>query len=381
MAVARQRGRHLDSRQRRQLRAQRARRVRAGRSAAAQGKARRRGRGLLRGTCPRVAGDPRGAGPRRRSGDSRRVRDGADTAGLDAASVAAHAGLGRARREVRSGPDRACSPTIKGSARSASSLPKLLACRTPRSSWRSRRATGRSASSASSRAAGFSGSTIPLPALLTIQSGINQLRYATLKGIMAAKKKEIRKVAPAAAPAGTAADPSRLRSREGQGDADDFRFAGRGRESARQPPSRRCEGDLMILVVAEQRQGKLNRASWEAIAAAPAGWRADRRRRAGLGSRRRGAGARGRRGGRGPDRRCARARRVHGRRARRRPAGGDRADVADVGVPSAHLSDARFRSRAGRAALQAARHRRRGAALAGRRVRVHAARVSRQVER
>src|SRR3954470_4457037 len=32
---------------------------------------------------------------------------------------------------------------------------------------------------------------MPLPALLTIQSGINQLRYATLKGIMAAKKKEI----------------------------------------------------------------------------------------------------------------------------------------------------------------------------------------------
>jgi electron transfer flavoprotein beta subunit len=41
--------------------------------------------------------------------------------------------------------------------------------------------------------------SLPLPALLTIQSGINQLRYATLKGIMAAKKKEIRKVAPSAA--------------------------------------------------------------------------------------------------------------------------------------------------------------------------------------
>jgi electron transfer flavoprotein beta subunit len=41
--------------------------------------------------------------------------------------------------------------------------------------------------------------SLPLPALLTIQSGINQLRYATLKGIMAAKKKEIAKVA---APAG-----------------------------------------------------------------------------------------------------------------------------------------------------------------------------------
>ena len=38
--------------------------------------------------------------------------------------------------------------------------------------------------------------SLPLPALLTIQSGINQLRYATLKGIMAAKKKEIRKVTP-----------------------------------------------------------------------------------------------------------------------------------------------------------------------------------------
>jgi electron transfer flavoprotein beta subunit len=43
----------------------------------------------------------------------------------------------------------------------------------------------------------FQWMTLPLPALLTIQSGINQLRYATLKGIMAAKKKEIRKVVPA----------------------------------------------------------------------------------------------------------------------------------------------------------------------------------------
>jgi electron transfer flavoprotein beta subunit len=43
--------------------------------------------------------------------------------------------------------------------------------------------------------------SLPLPALVTIQSGINQLRYATLKGIMAAKKKEVRKVA---APTGAA---------------------------------------------------------------------------------------------------------------------------------------------------------------------------------
>ena len=37
---------------------------------------------------------------------------------------------------------------------------------------------------------------MPLPVVLTIQSGINQLRYATLKGIMSAKKKELRTVAP-----------------------------------------------------------------------------------------------------------------------------------------------------------------------------------------
>ena len=36
-----------------------------------------------------------------------------------------------------------------------------------------------------------------LPALLTIQSGISQIRYASLKGIMTAKKKEIKDVVPA----------------------------------------------------------------------------------------------------------------------------------------------------------------------------------------
>jgi electron transfer flavoprotein beta subunit len=49
---------------------------------------------------------------------------------------------------------------------------------------------------------------LPMPALLTIQSGINQLRYATLKGIMAAKKKEIKKLAPA----GTVAPAQRITS-------------------------------------------------------------------------------------------------------------------------------------------------------------------------
>src|SRR2546423_6274087 len=44
------------------------------------------------------------------------------------------------------------------------------------------------------------------PALLTIQSGISQIRYATLKGIMAAKKKEIKEVAPASEATSASAD-------------------------------------------------------------------------------------------------------------------------------------------------------------------------------
>lgn len=40
--------------------------------------------------------------------------------------------------------------------------------------------------------------TYKLPTLLTIQSGISQIRYASLKGIMAAKKKEIRDLTPSA---------------------------------------------------------------------------------------------------------------------------------------------------------------------------------------
>lgn len=41
--------------------------------------------------------------------------------------------------------------------------------------------------------------SMPTPALLTIQSGINQLRYATLRGIMAAKRKDVR-IVPFASP-------------------------------------------------------------------------------------------------------------------------------------------------------------------------------------
>ena len=45
----------------------------------------------------------------------------------------------------------------------------------------------------------FQWMTLPLPAVLAIQSGINKPRYASLKGIMAAKKKEIRGISRAEA--------------------------------------------------------------------------------------------------------------------------------------------------------------------------------------
>ena len=68
--------------------------------------------------------------------------------------------------------------------------------------------------------------TMPMPALLTIQSGINQLRYATLKGIMAAKKKEIAKVAAPGWRRATAEDRGALRAPEVEADRDDRRIAG-----------------------------------------------------------------------------------------------------------------------------------------------------------
>lgn len=42
--------------------------------------------------------------------------------------------------------------------------------------------------------------TLPLPAVLTVQSGISRLRYATLMGIKRAKTKEIRRIEPQAPP-------------------------------------------------------------------------------------------------------------------------------------------------------------------------------------
>lgn len=40
----------------------------------------------------------------------------------------------------------------------------------------------------------FQNVELPLPAVLTIQSGLNEIRYATIKGIMAAKRKAIKEI-------------------------------------------------------------------------------------------------------------------------------------------------------------------------------------------
>ncbi len=62
--------------------------------------------------------------------------------------------------------------------------------------------------------------TLPLPAVLTIQSGIRKLRYATLMGIKKARTKEIRRVAATAEPVAPSFEVARFyapeRSRQTQ---------------------------------------------------------------------------------------------------------------------------------------------------------------------
>jgi hypothetical protein len=113
----------------------------------------------------------------------------------------------------------------------------------------------------------------PLPAVLSIQSGINKVRYATLKGIMAAKKKELATVAADSLGAKTELTqkvekiyvPVKTKKTE-------F-LTGAPKEVASQAGGKteiRSAGDLSmkILVVTEQRQGKWNNTSFETLAAA-----------------------------------------------------------------------------------------------------------------
>ena len=212
VAAAGQRPEDLDPRLRRQLRAERARCLCARGSAAAQGEARRRSRGLLRRAGARHAGDPRGAGARRGSRDPCRER--------------------RARRRPmpRPSPRRwprrsatsssiwcspGCSPTTRGSARSASCSPRSSACRTPRSSWKCRSQDGGLRVKRELEGGWFQWVALPLPALLTIQSGINQLRYARSRGSWRRRRRRSARWPRPPPVEPLAADPVGLRSREG----------------------------------------------------------------------------------------------------------------------------------------------------------------------
>ncbi len=109
--------------------------------------------------------------------------------------------------------------------------------------------------------------SMSLPAVLTIQSGINQLRYATLKGIMAAKKKEVRTVQPS-----TPARRLRIVSLSAPEKQKKTEILGGTPTEAAQALVKRLREDArvipVILVIAEARDDRLNRASWEAVAAA-----------------------------------------------------------------------------------------------------------------
>ena len=112
---------------------------------------------------------------------------------------------------------------------------------------------------------------MPLPALLTIQSGISKLRYATLMGIKKAKSKEVRRVT--AESLGVAAGAQRGPRAHLFAGAHQAHPAFRGQP---QGSGRATGGEteirgarhMSILAVLEQRSGQWNRMSFETLAAA-----------------------------------------------------------------------------------------------------------------
>ena len=111
---------------------------------------------------------------------------------------------------------------------------------------------------------------MPMPALLTIQSGISPLRYATLMGIKKAKTKEVRHCSaenlPPATPPTVTLQRIYLPQRKKETQIL-TRHALRGSRQTGRHPEIRGEGHMNgVLVILEYRDG-WNRMSWEALAA------------------------------------------------------------------------------------------------------------------
>ena len=172
------------------LRDQRAGRLRAGRSAAAEGKARRRSGRPVRRSGARRANHPRSAGQRRRPRHPHRRGK------SRARSIRWLARLLAAAAEAEK-PDLVLTGLQSddlGYGQTGVILAELLGLPHATIIMQVEVRTARIRVKRELEDGWFQHVEMPLPAVLTIQSGINKLRYATLMGIKKAKTKEIRRV-------------------------------------------------------------------------------------------------------------------------------------------------------------------------------------------
>ncbi len=117
----------------------------------------------------------------------------------------------------------------------------------------------------------FQNVVLPLPVVLTIQSGIKKLRYATLMGIKKAKTKEVKTVSARELGADLASQVEMdrvylpARSKQTQILSGDRQAGG---ASVGREVEIRGAGLMSVLAILEQRGGKWNRVSFEALTAA-----------------------------------------------------------------------------------------------------------------
>ncbi len=114
---------------------------------------------------------------------------------------------------------------------------------------------------------------MPLPAVLTIQSGSYKLRYATLIGIKKARTKEVKQVSAAelgAGAAGPRVELARLYAPQKARQTADARrrCRGCGRAAGGKAETRGAGAMSGVLAILEQNRGNWHSMSWETLAAA-----------------------------------------------------------------------------------------------------------------